>query len=87
VSFIEFSILLRFRHPAVGELNLTFEALPVASSPGVWLIVYVAEPGSSSEQALGRLGDWAVANGIEKVWTAPRTPRAPRAPAAALVAD
>jgi transcriptional regulator with XRE-family HTH domain len=72
VSFIEFSILLRFRHPAVGELNLTFEAMPVAGIPGVWLIVYVAEPGSDSERTLGHLAEWAARTGIENGWTSPR---------------
>jgi transcriptional regulator with XRE-family HTH domain len=46
----------RFRHPLVGELTLTYEALTVNSAPGQQLIVYQAEPGSSSAEALSLLG-------------------------------
>ncbi|MER6945350.1 helix-turn-helix transcriptional regulator [Nonomuraea sp. NPDC000554] len=46
----------RFRHRLVGELTLTYEALTVNSAPGQQLIVYQAEPGSPSEQALSLLG-------------------------------
>ncbi|MFC4116409.1 helix-turn-helix transcriptional regulator [Nonomuraea zeae] len=46
----------RFRHRLVGELELTYEALTVNSAPGQQLIVYQAEPGSPSEQALSLLG-------------------------------
>jgi transcriptional regulator with XRE-family HTH domain len=46
----------RFRHPLVGELTLTYEALTVNSAPGQQLIVYQAEPGSPSAEALSLLG-------------------------------
>jgi transcriptional regulator with XRE-family HTH domain len=46
----------RFRHPLVGELTLTYEALTVNSAPDQQLIVYQAEPGSSSAEALSLLG-------------------------------
>lgn len=46
----------RFRHPLVGELTLTYEALTVNSAPGQQLVVYQAEPGSPSEEALSLLG-------------------------------
>lgn len=46
----------RFRHPQVGELTLTYEALTVNSAPGQQLVVYQAEPGSPSEEALSLLG-------------------------------
>ncbi|WP_413797393.1 helix-turn-helix transcriptional regulator [Streptomyces iranensis] len=46
----------RFRHRLVGELTLEYEALTVNSAPGQQLIVYQAEPGSPSEQALALLG-------------------------------
>ena len=46
----------RFRHPLVGELTLTYEALTVNSAPGQQLVVYRAEPGSPSEEALSLLG-------------------------------
>ncbi|RKT54213.1 helix-turn-helix transcriptional regulator [Saccharothrix australiensis] len=46
----------RFRHPLVGELTLTYESLTVNSAPGQQLVVYQAEPGSPSAEALSLLG-------------------------------
>ncbi|KAA2253834.1 helix-turn-helix domain-containing protein [Solihabitans fulvus] len=51
----------RFRHPLVGELTLRYEAFTVNSAPGQQLVVYQAEPGSSSEGALALLGSLAAA--------------------------
>ncbi len=48
----------RFRHPVVGELSVTYEALELVADPGLTLFVYTAEPGSRSEEALGLLGSW-----------------------------
>jgi len=45
----------RFRHPEVGELNLTYETLNVNSASGQQLLIYQAEAGSGSEGALLRL--------------------------------
>jgi transcriptional regulator with XRE-family HTH domain len=50
--------LKRFRHPVVGELNLTFEAMELVADPGLTLFVYTAEPGSKSAQALNLLASW-----------------------------
>ncbi len=49
----------RFRHPVVGDLELTFEPLPLAAGSGLTLFVYTAEPGSNSEEALNLLASWA----------------------------
>ncbi|HEX6354142.1 helix-turn-helix transcriptional regulator [Actinophytocola sp.] len=46
----------RFRHPLVGELTLTYEALTVNSAPDQQLVVYQAEPDSPSAEALSLLG-------------------------------
>ncbi|PJE95864.1 transcriptional regulator [Streptomyces carminius] len=56
----------RFRHPLVGELTLDYESLTVNSAPGQQLVVYHAEPGSPSEQALDLLGSLA-ATGADAV--------------------
>lgn len=45
----------RFNHPRVGELTLHINALTVRSTPGQELIVYHADPGSPSAQAIARL--------------------------------
>jgi transcriptional regulator with XRE-family HTH domain len=49
----------RFRHPLVGELTLNYEALALLADPGQVLVVYAAEAGSRSQDALTRLHDWA----------------------------
>lgn len=46
----------RFRHPEVGELTLHMNAFDVKSAPGQELIIYHAEPGSASAEALTLLG-------------------------------
>ena len=54
--------LKHFRHPVVGELHLMFEALDVSADAGLSLLVYNAEPGSASEDALRLLASWAATN-------------------------
>ncbi|NNN29725.1 helix-turn-helix domain-containing protein [Streptomyces sp. S3(2020)] len=51
----------RFRHPLVGELTLDYESLTVNSAPGQQLVVYQAESGSPSEEALALLGSLTAA--------------------------
>ncbi|MGN6332216.1 MAG: helix-turn-helix domain-containing protein [Motilibacteraceae bacterium] len=46
-------------HPVVGDLDLSFEAMEFPSDPGLALIVYTAEPGSPSADALQLLATWA----------------------------
>ena len=46
----------RFVHPMVGELALTYETFSVNAAPGQTLVVYHAEPGSPSQEALRLLG-------------------------------
>jgi transcriptional regulator with XRE-family HTH domain len=49
----------RFHHPVVGDLTLDFETLDLPVDPGQRLLVYSAEPGSASQQALHLLASWA----------------------------
>jgi MmyB-like transcription regulator ligand binding domain len=45
----------RLRHPAVGELTVRYETLALPLDPDQTLVLYVIEPGSSTERALDRL--------------------------------
>ena len=49
----------RFRHPVVGDLTLTFEALDLAADSGLRISAYTAEPGTPSDDALNVLASWA----------------------------
>jgi transcriptional regulator with XRE-family HTH domain len=47
------------RHPQVGELELQYDKFNVAGADGQLLVVYQAEPGSRSEEALALLASMA----------------------------
>ncbi len=46
-------------HPVVGDLELTFEVMDLPADVGQSLVVYGAEPGSTTEEALRLLSIWA----------------------------
>jgi len=48
-----------FHHPAVGALELDYEALVLPADTGLQMNVYTAAPGSASEDALKLLASWA----------------------------
>ncbi|WP_461011569.1 helix-turn-helix transcriptional regulator [Streptomyces capparidis] len=48
-----------FNHHHVGELTLTYDSFTVDSAADQQLVVYQAEPGSASQQALALLGTMA----------------------------
>jgi transcriptional regulator with XRE-family HTH domain len=49
-------------HPVVGDLDLPFESFAVPADPSQSLLVYTAEPGSPSQDALDLLASWAATN-------------------------
>ncbi|MGW4476599.1 helix-turn-helix transcriptional regulator [Nonomuraea sp. NPDC004354] len=49
----------RYRHPLVGEIELTYETLRLPDDPGLALIVHTAEEGSPAQTALQLLAVWA----------------------------
>jgi transcriptional regulator with XRE-family HTH domain len=58
---------VQLRHPEVGELSLRREKLPIGDSGGQLLVIYHAEPGSESAQALSRLAGSVLAEGQQGV--------------------
>jgi transcriptional regulator with XRE-family HTH domain len=49
----------RFHHPVVGRLTFNFEAFELPADPGQRMLVYTAEPGSPSHDALALLASWS----------------------------
>jgi transcriptional regulator with XRE-family HTH domain len=49
----------RVRHPAVGDIDLTFEAFDISADTGLTLLIYTAQPGSTHADALSLLASWA----------------------------
>jgi transcriptional regulator with XRE-family HTH domain len=48
----------RVRHPAVGDIELTYEVFDVSTDRDLRLVVYTTQPGSTSEDALKLLASW-----------------------------
>ncbi len=53
----------RLHHPAVGQLDFTFEAMELPADPGLTLIVYTAEADSPTQDALNLLASWTATPG------------------------
>lgn len=46
-------------HPIVGDLELTFQSMDLATDRGLQMLVFSAEPGSVSHERLQLLANWA----------------------------
>jgi transcriptional regulator with XRE-family HTH domain len=53
----------QFTHPVVGRVEVAYDSLDLPSDPGLVLVVYTAQPGSPSEDALRLLSSWAATEG------------------------
>jgi transcriptional regulator with XRE-family HTH domain len=53
-------------HPVIGELSLSFEAMVLTANPDLTLIIFTAERGSASAEALHLLGSWAATTAAEQ---------------------
>jgi hypothetical protein len=49
----------RFNHPVVDELELSYNRIDVPADPDLFIVAYMAEPGSRSEEGLSLLVSWA----------------------------
>lgn len=52
-----------FHHSVAGELTLAYEDLVLPEDPGQTILVFTAEPGSESQDALAQLAIWAAGLG------------------------
>jgi transcriptional regulator with XRE-family HTH domain len=59
------------RHPVVGDLDLTFQSMDLASDRGLQMLVFSAEPGSASHDRLQLLANWAKTTPSHPPATAP----------------
>ena len=55
-----------YRHPAVGQIQLTFECMALASAPGLSVVVLTPEPGTPDEESLRLLDSWGATVGAGK---------------------
>lgn len=55
----------RIRHPVAGDLELTYEAMELPSDPGLTIITYTAEPGTTTDEALALLAGWAATEALD----------------------
>jgi hypothetical protein len=49
----------RLHHPVVGDLDLTYEAFDLSADLGLRMLVYTAEPATTTADALNLLASWA----------------------------
>jgi transcriptional regulator with XRE-family HTH domain len=49
----------QINHPVVGRLDLMYDALLLPADSGLTMLVYTAEPGSTTHDALAVLASWA----------------------------
>ncbi|MGA5200446.1 helix-turn-helix domain-containing protein [Streptomyces variegatus] len=63
----------RFHHPVVGDLDLRYDLLQPAAEPGLTMITYTANPGTTSDDNLTLLASWAASqdSGAERLQAAP----------------
>jgi hypothetical protein len=59
--------MMRFHHPVVGDLDLTFDTLELPDHPGLTLKAYTASTGSRSEDRIRLLASWAATFRAERV--------------------
>jgi hypothetical protein len=49
----------QMHHALVGDMTLAFEMLDLPADPGLSVLIYSAEPGSPSEEAMREMADWS----------------------------
>lgn len=67
-----------YRHPDVGEIDLTFDVFDMPGQPGLSIYTYSAEEGSPSADRFTLLAGWELASAPLPKGEAPAAPRPPR---------
>lgn len=49
----------RFHHPVVGDIEVSYQTMPLPADPGLVLTIYSPEPGTPSADAMTLLATWA----------------------------
>jgi hypothetical protein len=52
----------QIHHPVAGELNLSYDVMELTADPGLALVAFSAEAGSSTSDALRFLASWAASH-------------------------
>jgi transcriptional regulator with XRE-family HTH domain len=68
-------------HPLVGDLEISFEGMQIASAPGLLMLAYTALPGSPSHEKLQLLANWTATE--QQASATPPAPTSTRPPSAA----
>lgn len=68
----------RFHHPVVGDLTLSFETLSPSADSNLRVVVYTAERGSRSAEALALLASWSATEALERPEAKQPSPVQPR---------
>jgi MmyB-like transcription regulator ligand binding domain len=55
------------RHPLVGDIQVTGEALALPADPGLTIIAYTVQPASPSAEALSILASWNTAKQPDRI--------------------
>lgn len=63
----------RLHHPAVGDLELVFEAMELPAHPGLTMLVYTAPTGTATADKLRLLASWAATNAPQPNAKAPES--------------
>jgi transcriptional regulator with XRE-family HTH domain len=64
----------QIHHPVVGRLDLMYDTLPLPADAGLSLLVYTAEAGSATQDALALLASWAATADLDASTTAAPRP-------------
>ena len=66
----------RIRHPSVGDLELSYQAMEFPANPDWFMFAFTAEPGSPAEGRLKLLGSLPATSGFDSSAVSPHQPQA-----------